>query len=135
MKPRRPCIEQGCYEQAIHKSRCKDHQPPAWIGSDRKERLPKDWKQRRKMVFKRLGTWCHVCKQEGATQIDHIVAGDDHSFSNLAPIHYECHKKKTIAERPLKGEVERDEQKIKEAQAARRKHKAPFSPPVPDGFK
>jgi 5-methylcytosine-specific restriction endonuclease McrA len=42
---------------------------------------------------------CHVCGQPGATQVDHIEAGDDHRPENLGAIHDEpCHRRKSSAE-------------------------------------
>lgn len=45
---------------------------------------------------------CHVCGLDGADQVDHIVAGDNHDVSNLAPCHTDvvpfCHRYKSSAE-------------------------------------
>lgn len=56
-----------------------------WASSDRKSRLPADWPARRKAVLERCGGRCEVIKKNGkrcwdtATEVDHIIAGDDHS--------------------------------------------------------
>jgi 5-methylcytosine-specific restriction endonuclease McrA len=54
------------------------------------------------MSFKEHGDICHRCGQPGADTIDHIIPGDDHSLSNLAPIHDRnaphCHRYKTSQE-------------------------------------
>lgn len=45
---------------------------------------------------------CHVCGMPGSDQVDHVRAGDDHSYSNLAPIHGDvwphCHRYKSSRE-------------------------------------
>lgn len=60
-----------------------------WEGSDRKSRLPDDWPLLRRIVIERAGGRCEVIKRNGkrcwddGTDVDHKVAGDDHSLSNL----------------------------------------------------
>lgn len=81
----------------------------SWAGSDRRDRLPADWKRRAARIRRRdpyckcagcpkcssfkLG--CHLA----TTDVDHIVAGDDHSDGNLQGLCNPCHKHKTGAER------------------------------------
>jgi 5-methylcytosine-specific restriction enzyme A len=60
----------------------------AWSGSNRKERLPSDWYSRRKRVLERDGHACQMETDEGkclrsATDVDHVIPGDDHSYENL----------------------------------------------------
>lgn len=73
-----------------------------WVGSTRKERLPVDWPKLRKEVFTRDGKICHICGGPGADRVDHIVPGDNHDPSNLAPVHDyappHCHRKKSSRE-------------------------------------
>lgn len=75
--------------------------PAAWSNSDRRSRLPDDWKTRRVRVLKRDG-W--ACRMRGshctgrATEVDHIVAGDNHDLSNLQALCHNCHVIKTQAE-------------------------------------
>lgn len=73
-----------------------------WTGSQRVYRLPPDWRQRCVAVRRRDGDVCWVCGLSGADAIDHKVRGDDHSLSNLAPIHQDvppyCHRRKSSAE-------------------------------------
>jgi 5-methylcytosine-specific restriction protein A len=96
-----PCLE-GCGEHAVYQGRCKEHQKPKFLGSTRSKRLPPDWATRRQIVFKRDGGICYLCGNVGADTIDHIVAGDDHSLTNLAPVHDRtpphCHRAKTSQE-------------------------------------
>lgn len=42
----------------------------------------------------------HRCYLDGryADRVDHIVAGDDHSYANLAAICHDCDKRKSSAE-------------------------------------
>lgn len=75
----------------------------AFEGSTRKQRLPPDWDERRAAVFQRDGDICHVCRLPGADEVDHVIPGDDHRLTNLAPIHswrtpQRCHAFKTSAE-------------------------------------
>lgn len=78
-----------------------------WEGSTRAARLPDDWTQRKAAVWRRDGDRCWVCGGQGADAIDHKVRGDDHSLTNLGPIHQDvypyCHRKKSSAE----GNVQR----------------------------
>lgn len=77
---------------------------PAWRNSTRASRLPPNWfSVIRPAVFRRDGRICHVCGQDGADDVDHLRAGDDHALDNLAPIHswrtpQRCHAKKSAAE-------------------------------------
>ena len=74
-----------------------------WAGSTRKQRLPKNWPSLRRYILERDAYVCHVCHREGANQVDHVVAGDNHDETNLAAIHeIPCHRDKTIREREAK---------------------------------
>jgi 5-methylcytosine-specific restriction protein A len=96
-----PCIEPNCQDKTVKNGKCQAHQTP-WRGSTRSERLPGDWRTRRLIVLKRGGGICHICQQPGADTVDHVVAGDDHSLSNLAPVHDavapHCHRYKSSQE-------------------------------------
>ncbi len=86
----------------------------AWEGSTRKERLPADWAERRVEADRRNPRRiCHWCGRPGGSDLDHIVAGDDHSQGNLDWIHgrnsldrqreqgfepRDCHQEKTSSE-------------------------------------
>lgn len=76
---------------------------PAWDGSDRRSRLPADWPARRDAVFARPGG--RVCALQfedlcvgAATEVDHVVAGDDHAEDNLQPACQPCHRHKSALE-------------------------------------
>ena len=94
-----PCLESGCRENATYQGRCSPHRKPAYLGSTRKERLPRDWSTRRAIVLKRDNSICYLCGETGADTVDHIVAGDDHALENLAAVHDRvaphCHRYKT----------------------------------------
>jgi 5-methylcytosine-specific restriction endonuclease McrA len=97
-----PCVVHSCRGLVSRRGRCSAHQVPAWTGSTRGERLPEDWATRRLIVLRRDSAVCWVCGGPGADQVDHKVAGDDHSLENLAPIHgvvapY-CHRYKSSRE-------------------------------------
>lgn len=74
-----------------------------WRGSNRREHLPDDWKARRRRVLRRDGyryTWRHdgVRCLELATDVDHIVPGDDHGDANLRSLCDWHHQHKSSAE-------------------------------------
>jgi 5-methylcytosine-specific restriction protein A len=74
-----------------------------WNNSDRKSRLPSDWHSHLvPAVMARDRRVCHVCGGAGSDAVDHIVPGDNHDLSNLAPIHQDvwpyCHRYKTAGE-------------------------------------
>ncbi len=61
-----------------------------WATSTRRDRLPADWPKRRARILKRDGFRCTEELADGkrcpaaANEVDHLVAGDDHSDLNLA---------------------------------------------------
>lgn len=71
--------------------------PGGWQGSSRRARLPDDWQRRRRRVLRRDAWTCYNCGGE-ASEVDHIVAGDDHDEANLAAICASCHRRKSAAE-------------------------------------
>lgn len=76
---------------------------PGWQGSTRKSRLPSDWPQIRKRILARDGGRCTWiidgarCPMP-ATDVDHIIAGDNHDDSNLRSLCKSHHAKKSSAE-------------------------------------
>lgn len=82
----------------------------AWNNSDRKQRLPKDWQQRRKIIIARASRgqeFARCEKNDEETQlrcanvgrdVDHIRPGDDHSMGNLRLLCTGCHRAKTAEE-------------------------------------
>jgi 5-methylcytosine-specific restriction protein A len=75
-----------------------------WQGSDRRQRLPQDWAQRREIVRARAADRCEAilndetrCPDQG-TDCDHIEPGDNHEFSNLQWLCTWHHRKKTSSE-------------------------------------
>jgi 5-methylcytosine-specific restriction endonuclease McrA len=77
-----------------------------WEGSTRRQRLPADWFTpggRRDRVFARPdGRVCALQYRDictgFATQVDHIILGDDHSDANLQPACQSCHRHKSALE-------------------------------------
>lgn len=73
----------------------------SWDNSDRKSRLPSDWVSLRKKVLSRDRRLCRL-RYKGcitlATEVDHIIAGDDHSMENLQAVCAWCHKFKSSME-------------------------------------
>lgn len=77
----------------------------AWTTSDRRKRLPKDWESRiRPRILRRDGGRCTAVFTDGrrcsarATDVDHIIPGDDHSDDNLRALCGWCHKTKSSSE-------------------------------------
>lgn len=72
-----------------------------WDSSNRKSRLPANWNHLRSLVLRRDS---HRCKigDEGcrtiATDVDHIVAGDNHAPENLQAACSWCHNRKSSRE-------------------------------------
>ena len=69
--------------------------------SDRRARLPDNWDRLRLSVLRRDKFRCQIgssgCSTV-ATEVDHILRGDNHSPSNLRAVCHSCHRKKTVAE-------------------------------------
>lgn len=76
----------------------------SWSSSDRRLRLPEDWSRRRLAVFARDDSRCQWRLSDGvvcgavASDVDHIVRGDDHSLSNLRALCSAHHRLKSSAE-------------------------------------
>lgn len=73
-----------------------------WNTSDRLERLPSWWSKFTKdFLSKPENQKCKI-KYEGcqveATEVDHIIPGDDHSPENFQPACERCHAKKSAKE-------------------------------------
>lgn len=77
----------------------------SWEGSDRKQRLPKNWQALRKQVLVRDKRMCqivsietgYICGLE-ANEVDHIIHGDNHELSNLQAICTWHHRRKSSQE-------------------------------------
>lgn len=72
-----------------------------WNTSDRRARLPSDWHRLRLSILRRDNYRCRIgstgCSGV-ATDVDHILRGDDHRPENLQAACSVCHRKKTVAE-------------------------------------
>jgi 5-methylcytosine-specific restriction endonuclease McrA len=76
---------------------------PQWKGSNRKSRLPADWDRLRVPVLKRCGYRCEWVEDgvrcfNKATDVDHIIPGDDHREANLQGLCGPHHLTKTARE-------------------------------------
>lgn len=91
------CAEPGCPTITETGSHCAAHTPPAWSGSTRRRRLPKNWERTRARILRRGNHRCYICGGR-ATEVDHINPGDDHSEANLAAICAPCHRSKSARE-------------------------------------
>ena len=91
-----PCRDPDCRNLAIVGGACIDH-TPRWAGSTRGQRLPRDWNTRRLIVLRRDNSVCYVCGSL-ASEVDHVVAGDNHELNNLASICNSCHRTKSSNE-------------------------------------
>lgn len=78
---------------------------PNWEGSDRRDRLPPDWNTRiRPRILRRDGHRCTARHTGGAhcpepaTDVDHIIPGDDHRDENLTSLCQWHHQRKSSRE-------------------------------------
>ncbi|WP_438470768.1 HNH endonuclease [Streptomyces asiaticus] len=77
---------------------------PNWEGSDRRSRLPTDWTKIRLRVLRRDGGQCTALTEAGArcvsdaTDVDHVIPGDDHSEANLTSLCSWHHARKSSRE-------------------------------------
>lgn len=75
-----------------------------WEGSDRRSRLPADWPTLRRRILRRDGYRCQERLADGslcdarATDVDHVIPGDDHSESNLRSLCSWHHRRKSSRE-------------------------------------
>lgn len=74
-----------------------------WESSNRKSRLPREWHRLRAIVLRNAHNQCEVMDNgvrctNRATEVDHIIPGDDHSLGNLRAICSDHHKPKSSAE-------------------------------------
>jgi 5-methylcytosine-specific restriction endonuclease McrA len=92
-RPPTPCSTPGCDQLLDLGQRCPVHYVP-WAGSTRRKRLPRNWPQIRRRVLTRDAHLCYLCGGH-ATDVDHVVRGDDHDPSNLAAICRTCHNRKS----------------------------------------
>jgi 5-methylcytosine-specific restriction endonuclease McrA len=85
-----------------------------WANSTRSRRLPPDWRSIRRRILTRDQHLCRIrlpgCTHQ-ATDVDHVVPGDDHSDTNLQAACLPCHLKKTVAERPKPPTTQRPAEK------------------------
>ena len=98
------CATPGCPNHATPgTSHCPEHAPKPWATSDRSRRLPgsSTWARIRAAVLDRDQ---HLCQINGtgcrliATEVDHIVAGDDHRLENLQAACRPCNQAKAQQE-------------------------------------
>lgn len=72
-----------------------------WSSSRRKERLPANWPALRLQTLRR-DSWSCRLRYRGctgaATDVDHILAGDDHRLDNLQAACARCHAVKSSRE-------------------------------------
>lgn len=87
----------------------------AWENSTRRARLPPGWHGHiRPAILDRDGHLCQIglpgCTGH-ATEVDHIVPGDDHSPANLQAACTSCNAAKNHAERPRQAPLHRPSEK------------------------
>lgn len=77
---------------------------PQWSGSDRRSRLPADWVRIRARILKRDGYRCTHLDDLGercaepASDVDHVLRGDDHRDVNLTSLCGWHHRQKSSRE-------------------------------------
>jgi 5-methylcytosine-specific restriction protein A len=73
-----------------------------WSTSDRAERLPEDWESKiQPRILKRDHFKCKIAWpgcQVVATEVDHILRGDNHADENLQAVCERCHARKSALE-------------------------------------
>lgn len=79
--------------------------PGRWRGSNRRQRLPKNWPELVAEVHRRSGRRCEFvlpsggrCPRYADGGVDHIVADDNHALSNLRDSCHHHHGRKSSAE-------------------------------------
>lgn len=89
-----------------------------WAGSDRRDRLPRNWASLRLRVLEAAGYGCQWVRTDTglrcgryANQCDHVIAGDDHSRANLQALCEWHHKLKTGREATAAREARRKQAK------------------------
>jgi hypothetical protein len=97
---------------------------PAWAGSTRKARLPANWAELRAEAHRRNPAHiCHLCLKPGASELDHIVQGDDHRQENLDWAHNRTDYVEGRSEKNCHGEKSGREGAIAAAAAMRRQRR------------
>lgn len=76
---------------------------PGWEGSTRKGRLPRDWYSIRKRILARDNFKCTMIENGQrcnlpASDVDHIVRGDNHDDANLRSLCKGHHHRKSSSE-------------------------------------
>ncbi len=76
-----------------------------WTGSNRRDRLPSNWKEIRSKVLLRDNYRCRAVDEDigarcgrFANQVDHIIPGPDHGMSNLRSLCSWHHSRKSSTE-------------------------------------
>lgn len=74
-----------------------------WSTSNRRQRLPKDWPTIRARVIADAHGQCQASQHapdcdHRATDVDHIIPGDNHTRANLQALSAACHRAKTAHE-------------------------------------
>lgn len=94
------CGRFDCDVRVTGRAYCPAHTPQY---STRRSRLPADWPKLRAQVKKRAGGRCEAGTHEPncdgtGVQCDHVVAGDNHSLTNLQWLSKQCHQAKSNRE-------------------------------------
>jgi 5-methylcytosine-specific restriction enzyme A len=76
---------------------------PGWNDSNRRSRLPANWNAIRRSILRAANNRCEASENgircnATANQVDHIVAGDNHSAGNLQALCEEHHAVKSSSE-------------------------------------
>lgn len=94
-----PCTTPGC----PHMKPCPDHDTSSTWTKKATRRSGRSLQRRNRGILSRDGYLCHICREPGADQVDHVIAlseGGSDTPGNLAAIHaYPCHALKSEQER------------------------------------
>lgn len=82
-----------------------------WHGSTHADRKPGNWQTTRRRILARDHGVCQIrlhCCTFQATEVDHVVPGDDHSDANLRAACSSCNQARNIAMRPTRPRMRRE---------------------------
>ena len=98
-RPPLPAFAGGVMAGRRRAPKAEGHRPAGhnWGSSNRRGRLPSGWRQIRARILERDDHVCRVCGGP-ASDVDHIIPGDNHDFENLQAICKPCHKTKVQLE-------------------------------------
>ena len=87
------CNVPGC-PTPTRASRCEQHQPKPWAGSNRRNELPPNWATLRAQQIAADNGQCVQCGSTERLEVDHYADPNDHT--KLRTLCHDCHLKHTL---------------------------------------